>query len=102
MNLRYATRCLIALDRQIADLSAELTEVRQQRERERARLRAAGIALLPTTSAAEADLLSALRQARRRRGLLLGDPHFPDVDEATGTDMAAAAGGRDMARALVR
>jgi hypothetical protein len=66
MNAVVATRYLLALTRQIADLTAELAELDTRPG--------------PTTGdrrLAIASLRSQLRQARRKRSLLLADPFFP-------------------------
>ena len=76
MELRYATQCLVALNRQIAELTEELTELRQQLAPGRTRTEAG--------QEAAAQILAAqaiLRQARRKRNRLLADPHFPGVAE---------------------
>ena len=64
MELPYATKCLLALNRQIAELTEELTELRQQ-----------------PAAAERAAAQTLLRQARRKRNRLLADPHFPGVAE---------------------
>ena len=76
MELPYATTCLLALNRQIAELTEELTELRQQLAPGRTRT-AAGQEAAAKILAAQAIL----RQARRKRNRLLADPHFPGVAE---------------------
>ena len=76
MELPYATRCLLALNRQIAELTEELTELRQRPASGRARTEAG--------QEAATEILAAqaiLRQAQRKRNRLLADPHFPGVAE---------------------
>ena len=96
MELPYATTCLLALNRQIAELTEELTELRQQFAPGRTRTEAG--------REAAAQILAAqaiLRQARRKRNRLLADPHFPGVAE-TPPWRPAAGYARGWERATVR
>ena len=66
MDARVATRYLLALTHQIADLTAELADLRAQ-----------PVPLSEDRRQAIALLQALLRLARRKRALLLADPFFP-------------------------